>query len=173
MNFMAALGIVSPVAQGIFGIQAAKSGAAAKKRQADYQAGIARLNAQVAKQNASYALQVGESQAQRIGMASRAQAGQIKVAQSGSGLDVNSGSNVEVQESQREIARADQATIRSNAAHRAFGYEVEAMNATAQGELATAAGQDAETAGDYAAWSSILGTASSVADKWMQWSKVG
>ncbi len=132
-----------------------------------YQAGIAKINEQVAKQDADYSRAVGETEAQKSGMATRFTLGKIKAAQSGSGLDINSGSAKAVQESEQEIGSHDEAVIRSTAAKRAYGYEVEASQASAQSQLYTSAAKNAKTAGYIGAASSILGSASSVSDKWL------
>lgn len=142
--------------------QAGKS----KKAMYDYQSAIAVRNADIAKQNADYAVRVGETQAQAQGMKTRFQVGSTIANRGASGLDVNKGSNARVVESVQEIGEHDASVIRSDAAKRAYGYEVEAANATAQGQVYTMAGEDAKRAGDISAISTILGTAGSVAGKW-------
>lgn len=145
----------------------------AQKSMYDYQAGITSLNAQVSKQNASYALATGEVEAQQSGMQTRAQIGETKAIQGASGLDVNSGSGATVRSSEADIGAENQAVIRSNAAKRAYGYEVEATQATAQGQVDVMAGQNAQSAGQIGAISSILGGASSVSSKWLQANQQG
>lgn len=141
---------------------------AAQKKMYDYQAGVAQINKKIALQNSDYAKQVGEVQAQQSGMKSRFQAGQIKTAQAASNLDVNSGSAKDVQESQAELGQHDQAIIRSDAAKKAYGYQVEATQQTAQSQIDTFAGKNSQTAGEIGAVSSILGASSSVSSKWLQ-----
>lgn len=138
-----------------------------------YQAGIAQMNQQIAEQDADYSRSVGEVEAQQSGMKTRFQIGNIKAGQSGSGLDVNSGSAALVRKSQHEVGMEDQAVIRSNAAKRAYGYEVEAAQQTAQGQVYKMAAEKSETAGTIGAITSILGGASSVSGKWLQAKQVG
>lgn len=139
----------------------------------NYQAGIAKINSQIAKQNADYARAVGEQQAETSGMKTRAQIGSTKAIQGAHGFDVNSGSAALVRGSEAEIGQFDQSVIRSNAAKRAYGYEVEALQDTAQGKIYGMAAQGSMTQGILGATGSILGTAGSVAGKWLDASRLG
>lgn len=139
----------------------------------DYQSGIAQQNALIAKQNADYQRQVGGVEAQQAGMRERFQQGKITAGLGASGLDVNSGSARNVTEGQQGISTMEQGLIRSNAARRAYGFEVEAYNKTAESQLLTTAGSNARTAGFIGGASSILGAAGSVASKWYQAGSVG
>lgn len=161
------------VAKGIFGYQAAKAEGKAGQQMYQYQAAVAQMNQQVAKQNADYARASGEVEAQQRGMKTRSQLGSARAAQGASGLDVNKGTHVKVRESIADVGHHDVEIVRNNAARKAYGYEVEAANATAQGKLYEAAGVNAKRAGDVKAFSSILGAASSVASKWMGASSSG
>lgn len=139
----------------------------------NYQAGVARLNAQIAEQNATYATQVGELQATQAGLQGGQRMGQIRTAQSASGLDVNTGSNRQVQASQKEATGNTLAAIRMNAAKTAYNYRTEGVQYTSQAQLDTLAGRNARTAGLIGAGSSILGGASSVASEWMRGQQLG
>src|SRR5262249_6943228 len=132
-------------------------------------AAVARINEQIAKQNADYERAVGEVQAQEVGMKGRFQAGKIVTSQAASGFSVASRSSREVQESQREIIQHDEATVRANAAHRAYGQEVQAMQHEAQARADEYAADYAKTAGYIGAAASILGGASNVSSKWLQY----
>lgn len=134
----------------------------------NYQAGVANVNKQIALQNAVYSREVGETKAEQSGMKSRAQAGQIKAVQASRGLRLDSGSAVAVQDSQAQIARHEQAVIRSNAARAAYGHEVEALNFGAKAAMASSAAKQSKIGGFINAFSSILGGATSVSSKWMQ-----
>ena len=133
-----------------------------------YQAGIATMNQNIAMQNAAYATAAGEVEAQESGMQTRAGVGQTKAIQASSGIDVNSGSTAAVRGSEEEIGAQNQALIRSNAAKRAYGFEVEGAQAEAQTGLYEMAGSQSKTAGGISAISSILGGVSSVSSKWLQ-----
>lgn len=145
----------------------------AEKQMYDYQAGVARLNAQIAQQNSAYALQIGEQQAQGVGLQGGQRMGQIKAAQAASGLDVNSGTAVDVRASQKEWTGIQTAAVRSSAAKTAYNYQVQSVQFGAQAQLDTLAGQNARSAGMIGAASSIVGTASSVSSEWMRGSQLG
>lgn len=139
----------------------------------NYQAGVARLNAQIAEQNATYATQVGELQATRAGLQGGQLMGRIRAAQSASGLDINTGSAKQVQSSQREATGNSIAAIRSNAAKTAYNYRTEGVQYIAQAQLDTLAGRNARVSGMIGAASSVLGGASSVSSEWMRGQQLG
>ena len=161
--------VLGGATQGIGSIMGGES----KSSMYKYQAGVARVNQEISKQNADYSRTMGEREAQSVGMKSRFQRGQIITAQSGRGLAIGSGSNADVVESQGALGRHDQATVRASAAKRAYGYEVEAFKQGTQASMYDRAAEDAETAGYIGAFSSLLGTASSVAGKWLDASRLG
>ena len=145
----------------------------AEKKMYDYQAGVARLNTQIAEQNATYASQIGELQAGQYGYRAGQIAGQIKSAQGSHGLDVRSGSAKDVQDSQRLMSQTEMTNIRSNAAMTAYNYRNQAVSSTAQAGMDTLAGRNVASAGMVKASSSILGAASSVSSEWLQGQKYG
>ena|SRR5882757_386847 len=170
---IAGIGMGASAAGSILGAFGAEQGGQAQSQMYQYQAAIAQMNSKIAKQNADYTRAVGEVQAQQSGMKTRAQVGQTVATQGASGLDVNKGSNVAVRQSETEIGQYEQTVIRSNAAKKAYGYEVEAASDTAQANLDTMAASQAEKAGDIGALSSLLGGASSVSSKWLQGRQIG
>lgn len=138
-----------------------------------YQSGVAKINTQIAKQNADYSRRVGEVEAQQSGMKSRAQVGEAKVIQAASGLDVSTGSAADVRSSQVEVGQHNQAIIRSNAAKRAYGHEVEALQSDAQSKVYEMAARKSRTGGQIGAIGSILGGASSISNRWLQAKQTG
>lgn len=162
------IGLASTALGGGVSAAGAIMGGEASAAQMRYQAGIARLNKKIALQNADYERAVGYVGAMRSGMASRTRAGNIKTAQASKGFDINIGSNVDVQDSDNLIARIDQRTIQDNASRRAYGQEVEAYKDESQANLYEIGADNAETAGQIGAISSILGASSSVASRWYQ-----
>lgn len=134
-----------------------------------YQAGVARINEGIAKSNADYARHVGEVQAQQEGMKTAQNIGDTKAKQAGSGIDVNSGSAAAVRATQLEIGQYDQALIRSNAARKAYGFEVEATSEEAKARMADASSSNARKGGILGAASSLISAGGSVAGKWLQY----
>lgn len=151
----------------------AYQGGQAQKQMYDYKAAVAQVNQQIAKQNADYALHAGEVEAQQAGMKLRSEIGQIRAGQGASGLDIASGSAPLVRDSATRVGQENIAIIRSNAAKRAYGYEVEAMEHGAESTLDTVAGANAKTAGTISAIGSLLGGASSVSSKWVGYKTSG
>lgn len=139
----------------------------------NYQAGVAQINQQIMAQNASWATEEGEVSAQQQGIKTQAQIATTEAQQGAGGLDVASGSNARVRASELEIGEEDQALIRSNAAQRAYGYEVQGFQYAAQASADTASATNSQTAAKYNVTSSLLSGASSVASKWVQGSSTG
>jgi hypothetical protein len=145
--------------------------AGAKANMLNYQKSVAMVNKNIAEQNAAYERYTGEVSAQESGMKTRYEVGVAKATQAGSGLDVNTGSTADVRKSMQEVGYQDEALIRANAARRAYGSEVEAFTKGTDAVMYGAGATTARKMGDIGATASILGGASSVADKWLQASK--
>ena len=166
-----------------------------------YQAGVADINKEISKANATYSRDEGEVTAQQAGMKAHAELGEMIAQQGASGLSVNSGSSTKVRESMIEIGQYTQSVIRSSAAKKAYGYEVEAMQYGAQADVYryTAEQNEAQAANAMTAagiteqsyglqdeamanvgkaeginiMGSLVGTAGSVASKWSEGSYTG
>lgn len=134
----------------------------------NYQSGVAQVNAAIAKQDATYALGTGEVEAQQSGMRTRAQVGATKAGFGAGNIDVSSGSAKNVVASETEIGQANQATIRANAAKRAYGFNVTAAEDTAQAGVYSEAASTSRLSGELGAVSSIIGGVGQVSAKWMQ-----
>lgn len=139
----------------------------------NYQAGIALANASVAKQDAQYALQSGEVQAQQYGMRTRAQVGATKVGYAAGNISAASGSAKNVIASETAIGQQNQGIVRADAAKRAYGF-----NVAAAGDVATAGADEVGAATSREASginmaSTILGGVSSVSSKWSQGQQQG
>jgi hypothetical protein len=162
---MATMSLGATAAGGITGAVGGLMKGSSESAMYGYQAGVAQLNAKIARQNAAYEVALGEQQAQTQGMKTRATISQTRANQGAGGLDVNSGSNVQVQSSEAELGSYDQALIRNNAARRAYGFEVKATEAEAQANLDTMAASTSRTAGYLDAFTSVLGSAASFGTK--------
>lgn len=167
------IGIGSSIAGSGISAFGALSGGASKGAMFDYQSGVALANAKIARQNEDFSLSVGERQAAKYGLKARYQAGEIKTAQGSSGINVNEGSAKEVQDSQHLVAGMDMATIRDNAARRAYGYYVEGEQDKAQARLYSDAARDSRRAGSIGALTSLLSGVTSVSSKWLQGTTAG
>ena len=170
---MGIIGMGATLAGGVLGAQGATQEAAATQKMYNYQAGVAKINSQIDLQNADYARNQGEVQAQQYGQKAAQQFGAIRTTQAASGLDVNTGTNAMVQDSQRKVTATDLGTIRANAAKTAYDYNVKSVMDLNQSTLDVMAGENAVAAGKIKAQASILGSVASVASKWSQGSQMG
>jgi hypothetical protein len=138
-----------------------------------YRAGVALMNRQINLQNADYERVAGEVSAQESGMRTKAEVGATVAAQASSGLDVNRGSAVDVRTSETEIGQQNEAIIRSNAARKAYSYDVEATQDQAQSQLDTMAATTSRVSGGIGAATSLLSGGTTVAARWNQGQTLG
>lgn len=148
----AAMAVVGAATSAVGVIQ---QGEAAKKS-ADYNAEVAANNAKIADQNAKWAGHAGEQQAAIQQQKTRAAVGAMLADQGASGVDVESESSKNTRASAAELGQLDAMTIRSNAARQAYGYEVDSSNSTAQSQLDKFQGENAKSASNINAGSTLL-----------------
>jgi hypothetical protein len=165
--------LVASTASGVVGAVGASNSAEATAQSYQYKAQVAENNAKIAEQNAQAARESGTAQAQSNDMKTKAQVGTQLAAQAANGLDVNTGTNVAVRQSTTDLGHLDTLTILNNATKNAAGYTNQANNYRSEATLDTMSASNARTAGDYNVATSLLGSAGSVADKWMKYSSSG
>lgn len=137
----------------------------------DIQKGIAgqnaaNYNAEVARQNAIHAVEVGQVKAMNVGLRAAATGGRIKAAQAANNVNVNTGSAVAVQQGQREAGAVDQANTSNDALTQAYGYQAQSNLDKYQGKAAIAEGITGalgDIAGGASKWGGGLGDSSSTA----------
>jgi hypothetical protein len=168
-----AVGLGASLAGGLLSAFGEEKKGQATQQAYNYKAQVAKINADINRQNAGWARDKGETEATQYGIKAAQQRGAIKAAQGASNIAVNSGSAVEVRRSQEKIKDIDMAQIRSNAAKIAYDYETKAYMDENQATLDKFAGENASDAGHIAALSSIIGTASTVSSKWQHGSSIG
>ena len=160
----------TPVALGVASLVVGVAGSAmqgiAQSQAANYNAQVARNNQIVANQNASIALQQGQTQEQ----AKRIQTGEMGSAivanEAASGVNPNEGSALSVRSSAAETGELDALTIRYNSNLKARNLQYQGAQYGAQAQLySSQAGWDVAN--------SILGGASSVSGKWLQYNQMG
>lgn len=122
---------------------------------------IAENNSTVALQNASFAAQEGNSNAEAQGLKNRAEAGSLLASQGASGVDINSESSTSTRNSQDLLGNLDVATIRSNAARQAYGYETQSTSFKNQSAIDNSSAKNAITSSYINAASSLLKQGSS------------
>src|SRR5215475_8493467 len=160
--------IAATLAAGEVSAYGSYAGGQAQAGMYQYQAGLARMNAQIQRQNAVYATQRGEAEAMQSGMKTREQIGETLTRQAASGIDVNAGSGVAVRRSEQELGTYDEATLRSNAAVKAYGARAQGLMDESQATLDEFAARNDIRAGQISAASSILGGIGSVSGKWYE-----
>lgn len=158
---------------GVLGAEGAKTSADASANMYKYKAGVARVNSQIEQSNAEWALMAGESKGMQAGLEYAQRKGGILTTQGASGFDVNAGSNTRVRDSEGTIAQYDQSNIAVNAKRESQSYQNRAYSAEAEAGLADMGATNAQKAGDIGVMSSILGGATSVANKWLQAKNAG
>lgn len=168
-----AIGIGATIAGGIVSAVGDLWQGKAQQGVFNYQSGLALQRQVVAKQNANYSITSGETQALSSGLRTGQVVAQERAGQAAGNIDPGSGTARMVRASQTKVGQMDEANIRTSAARRAFGFEVEAASDVAQSNVDKAAGENARTASRVAATSSILGAAGSAASKWSQASQAG
>lgn len=136
-------------------------GAAGAYQQSSMAKKVAEVNASTAEMNAQDAQRRGEQDAQRIARQGRQVQGQQRAALSARGIDIGEGTGADLIDQTDFFSLADQATARDNAAKEAWNYRAQRNSYQAQA--------DAQKPG-MAAFSSLLGSAGSVADKWYRFS---
>jgi hypothetical protein len=128
----------------------------AAKRQANYEAGLADINATIAGLQADDALARGREAASKVRGDTRQLLGTQRTAAAASGVDISTGSAADVQRDTSYLGELDAQTILNNARREAWGLEVDAMNARATGRLTRMAGRNAAAAGRIGATNSLL-----------------
>jgi len=133
---------------------------------ANYNAKVAENNALMMQQQADQARFRGNIDAQTQDMKTKAILGQQLAQQGASGFDINSKSAIDLRASTAQLGRLDSLTKKNNAEREAYGFEVKKTD-----YLATAAGQQA--AGFNNMFGSLIGTASGVSNKWLDFKSKG
>jgi hypothetical protein len=160
----------SPIALGVASLFASVGGFAmqgyAQSQAADYNAQVARNNQVIANQNASIALQQGTVQEEAKRIQTGEMMGGIVAGQAASGVNPNEGSALNVRSSAAETGELDALTIRYNTNLAARNLQYQGAQYGAQAQLySSMAGWDIGN--------SILGGASSVSNKWLQYNQMG
>lgn len=137
-----------------------------------YQAQVALMNEKIMKRNASTTIIAGQEEAKQKGMQTAALLGTQKAAQAANNIDVNSGSAKRVRDSTYVLGRMDEMTIMKNATRKADAYMAQAANYHAEADLANFQADAADSAKNYAVLSTLIGGATSFADKWKSWQTV-
>lgn len=160
------LSLVGSAVSGVTGFIGSMQQASAQADAARYQAAVSRNNQIIAQQNATRSAQAGAVQAQNRDLRTRQVLGQITAAQGASGIDVGSESSKEVRDAAQQLGRFDAQTVYENALLTSRSESAAASNFGAQAKLDTMRASNAESTGLLGGFGSLLGGATSFADKW-------
>lgn len=167
------VGVAASAGGSLLGAFGKVFGGEAKAGMYSYQAGIARMREQVDLQNAAWAREAGEQHAMLSGFKTGQEIGGVTAKQGASGVQVGAGSSAQVTEGIHTAGLYDQGMLRYNAARKAYGFEVEAAGEKATAEMADRSAKFAKEEGWLGGISSLLGGATSVADKWLAGKQTG
>ena len=145
----------------------------AVKKQAAYQAAVARNNAILAERAAQDAEQRGSLEAQRLALQARQLSGRQRAALAANGVLVDTGSALDVVEDTSAMGKLDQLTARRNAAREASNYRAQGMNFEASAQLAESRGSSARRASYIEGLSTFSTGVGSVSDKWYRFNRQG
>jgi len=144
---------ITAMGMSLLGGYAAGEGA---RRAGEYEGSVMDTNAVMARRYAADSIARGRVMAGRATSAGTEVISTARASGGASGFSVGSSSMLDALSTTRMMSSLDAETIKSNALREALGYETQAMNFTAQGNLARMKGQNAEV-------SSLLGGAGSAA----------
>lgn len=146
-------------------------GALSQKRNARFQADMARINAKLSESDARAALARGEKAEQ----ASRLDTAQLKsrqrVGYAASGVDLSSETAVDALTSTDVLGEADANTIKANALRQAWGHRIEATGLRGQAGMAEASAEGVSPM--LAGATSLLTGASQVSSSYMYFKRSG
>jgi hypothetical protein len=145
-------------------MMSAMNQADAQKQQYAYQAQVAANNAIIASQQASVAIQNGQTQEQTQQLKTGQIYGAQRAAMAANGIDLGEGSATDMLATTEFMGKRDQLTIRDNAARQAWGYQVQAQNYTDSSNANNATGDAINPF--MAGATSLLGSATSIAGSW-------
>lgn len=137
---------ISLLVQGGIALASASQEADAARAQGEYEKRIADYNAKVAEEQAKDALKLGEKDVHAVNRQVDQTVGAQRVAFAAQGVDPNFGSAADVQRDARIAGSMDVMTIRNNAARQAWGYRVQAQDATMRGQFAKMAAENKASA---------------------------
>lgn len=134
-GFLGAIGTIASVAgsiiTGVAGYQQAK----ASQKAEEYQAEIQRMNADIARKNASRAIATSQIQQEDQDRAARAVLGEQVAEQAASGLSLGGRTQIATRRSARELARRDALNIRYAGEIEKYNFLQEASNQEAGRQL--------------------------------------
>lgn len=143
------------------------------KKAANYQNAVAQNNAILAERQATDARARGELAERRQAIQTQQLEGRQRAALAANGVVVDTGSALDITSDTRAYGTLDQLTVRNNAEREALGFSTQAMNYSAEGDMALFRGKAAAAEANTKSAGTIIGAAGSVAGKWSDFNNAG
>jgi hypothetical protein len=157
---MAELAVIAAVGGALASAGGTIMGGMAQKNASDYQAQVARMNAQIAQENANRAIERSQIEQQDQDRLTQAQIGTQEALQGASGLSLSGGSQILTRKGAAELGRRDALNVRQAGEMEAYTYKTQAVNQEAGARLAKAQGSSALLGSWISAGGSLLSSAS-------------
>lgn len=138
----------------------------AARKQADYQAAVARNNEILAQRAAADATARGDVAEGQKRMQTAQMLGRQRAVLASNGVDLGTGSALDIVGDTAAIGEQDALTVRSNAAREALGYKTQGINFANEANLDQMKGDAVSSAATLNGASALIGTAGSVAKQW-------
>lgn len=116
-----------------------------QRQQAKYQSAVADQNADIAESQAQDAINRGNIEADQRRREMRQRAGTAAATMGATGAELSSGTALDIFGDNAQFGTLDALTTVNNAQREAYGYQVQGMNAIAQGNAAQSAAKSAMT----------------------------
>ncbi len=153
---IAAVMAVVAIAGAVTQARAQQQQAKAQQQQANFQAQVARNNAQLAQRAAAAARARGAIEEDARRRLTQQQIGRARVNLAASGQVIDEGSALDLTADIAGVGTLDALTIRNNAEREALGFEIQGGNFSANANALVSSGINARTAGDTAAFGTLL-----------------
>lgn len=140
------------------------------KNSLKHQSKMAQINARVSELGAQSALIQGQRQEQSVRLGTAQMKSAQRTGYAARGIALDSGSAQNVMNSTDFMGEVDALTVQRNALQAAWGHRTQATNYTGQAAMARADASGISPGGS--AFTSLLGSAVGVADRWMAYQKV-
>lgn len=137
--------------------------------QSEYQAAMARQNAELERRKSDDALERGRLEEAGVRERGRQFTARMRAGLASSGTEISTGSPLVIQVDSAGMTAADAAKTRYNSQMESWGYLANASEAEGRARQYEAEGEAASKAGKVGAFTSLLTGASSLAGQWDYW----
>ncbi len=173
METLAIASIAASVAGGGMQMAGQAQQASQQAGMMNYQAQVARRNQEISERNARLVEEQGKTAEEQQRLRTSQVLGAQRAALASQGGDINSGSPLDIQGDTARAGEFDALTIRSDAALKAQGFRIQGQGFGSTADAYTTGAGNTMSSLPYGIGGTLLGTASSVGDKWMNYKNRG